>query len=576
MPVDKKIPRAVLPWATMLASILFVVSVLPLLLLCLLSPPLRISLSPVTWIAYLLLSLCISIAFGLFGAFRLQRRYVQPVQNLIRMEAEARRSIERANRNRKELEKLFEVVPCYISVQDRSFHVIRSNRLFRQDFGEDHRRHCYEIYKGRDSICPNCSVAKTFDDGKVHSNEEEVLTLKGEKVSLIVYSAPITDEEGNVVAVMEMSTNITAVKRLQTELEAQRGRLEQLFNMVPCYISIHDRNFNILLTNEMFKRDFGDREGEKCHLVYKGSDRVCPDCPVQKTFRDGEVHTSEEVVITKDGEEANVIVYTSPVRDEGGDIYAVMEMSTNITEVKKLQRELVLMGQAVAGMAHTIKNLLMGLEGGIFVVSTALEQKDDNLLMEGWDMVHRNVGKVSHMVKDLLYCAKDREHQFKRADPAGIAREVYELFEEKAKKDEIELRLEVEGELPEAELDPDAVHNLLSNLISNAIDACKFDVTKQRHWICLRASRQGADRVLYEVCDNGKGIPAEWSNKVFDNFFSTKGDKGTGLGLLVARKVVQEHHGNISFTSEPNQGTTFRVTLPLRQSERSPTGGTTC
>jgi signal transduction histidine kinase len=76
--------------------------------------------------------------------------------------------------------------------------------------------------------------------------------------------------------------------------------------------------------------------------------------------------------------------------------------------------------------------------------------------------------------------------------------------------------------------------------------------------------------VVYEVEDNGKGIPAEWSTKVFDNFFSTKGDKGTGLGLLVARKVVQEHHGEISFTSEPNEGTTFRVALPIHQPETPP------
>ena len=674
-------------------------------------------------VSYILLTSSLSLALGLFLAFRLQRRYVDPIRDLIRrarafstreekataeeeggdlietliesfeeMQASAHLRIQRANRSRRELERLFDIVPCYITVQDRSFHIIRSNRLFQQDFGEDYQKHCYTIYKNRDTICPNCSVAKTFEDGEVHSNEEEVITRDGKKVSLIVYSAPLTDEQGNVVAVMEMSTNISEVKRLQRELVSQRQQVEQLFNMVPCYISVHDKDFNILRTNEMFKRDFGDREGEKCHRVYKGSDkichdcqvqktfqdgemhsseevvitkdglqanvivytapirddagniravmemstnisevkqlqrelesqrqqieqlfnmvpcyisihdrnfnilrtnemfkrdfgdragqkcyrvykgaeRVCEDCQVEKTFRDGEVHSSEEVVVTKDGEEANVIVYTSPIRDETGAIYAVMEMSTNITEVKRLQRELVLMGQTVASMAHTIKNLLMGLEGGIFVVSTALEQKDDDLLMEGWDMVHRNVDRVSHMVKDLLYCAKEREHRFEKLDPAGIAREVYDLFEDKARTDEIELRLEVKDGIPEAELDPDAVHNLLSNLISNAIDACKFDFSKQEHWICIRASSQKPDRVVYEVEDNGKGIPAEWSTKVFDNFFSTKGDKGTGLGLLVARKVVQEHHGEITFTSEPNEGTTFRVALPVHQPEPPP------
>ncbi len=723
MTVSRQFPRSLITTAAPLAGAFALVSGLAVLFLCILFPGILSDLSPFLLFFYTLLLLSLSLAFGLLLAVYLQRRYMDPLQDLIRkarafsrgdaeadleeeesglietlaasfeeMQAWAHLSIQRANRNRKELERLFDVVPCYITVQDRSFHIIRSNRLFRQDFGEDYQKPCYELYKNRDSVCPDCTVAKTFEDGQVHSNEEEVVTPDGKKISLIVYSAPITDEEGNVVAVMEMSTNIsevkrlqrelaterqqveqlfnvvpcyisvhdrdfniirtnemfrrdfgdrsgekchrvykgsdkvchdcqvqktfrdgqvhsseevvitksgmqanvivytapirdpegniravmemstniTEVKRLQSELEAQRQQVEQLFNMVPCYISIHDRNFNILRTNEMFKRDFGDRSGEKCHRVYKGSAKICHDCPVQKTFRDGQVHSSEEVVVTKDGKEANVIVYTSPIRDENASMYAVMEVSTNITEVKQLQKELILMGQTVASMAHTIKNLLMGLEGGIFVVSTALEKKDDDLLMEGWDMVHRNVDKVSHMVKDLLYCAKEREHRFKAVDPAGIAREVYELFEEKARNDDIELRLEVEDTIPEAELDPEAVHNLLSNLISNAIDACKFDFSKREHWIRLRASPQKPDRVVYEVADNGKGIPAEWTDKVFDNFFSTKGDKGTGLGLLVARKVVQEHHGEISFTSEPDQGTTFRVALPSRQPEPPP------
>jgi PAS domain S-box-containing protein len=724
MTVNRKIPTPVLRTATFLAAGTFLVFCLCALSLCLLFPSILPTLGAWVLFSYLFVSLVLSIALGSYSALRVHRVFVDPLRPLIRrarefsmgqeaasithvaggliqelaesfqeMEDAARRRIHHANRNRKELERLFEVVPCYISVQDRNFHIVRSNRLFKEAFGEGHRKHCYEVYKDLDTVCPNCSVAKTFEDGEVHSNEEEVITRDGQKLSLIAYSAPITDEKGDIVAVMEISTDISEVKWLQTELETQRQKVEQLFNMVPCYISVHDRNFNILQTNEMFKRDFGDREGQKCYRVYKGAEQVCRNCQVEETFRDGQVHSSEEVVVTKDGKEANVIVYTSPIRDEGGDIYAVMEMSTNITEVKrlqaeleaqrkkyeqlfnvvpcyisiqdrdftilqtnemfkrdfgdregqkchqsykgadqvcqncpvektfqdgevhsseevvitkdgeeanvivyaapirdesgridtvmemstnitevkKLQRELILMGQTVASMAHTIKNLLMGLEGGIFVVSTALEQKDDGLLMEGWDMVHRNVAKVSHMVKDLLYCAKEREHRFKKVDPAGIAREVYGLFEDKAKTDAIELRLEVEDGIPEAELDPDAVHNLLSNLISNAIDACKFDFSKQGHWICLRASRQHPDRVVYEVADNGKGIPAEWSTKVFDNFFSTKGDKGTGLGLLVARKVVQQHHGEISFTSEPNEGTAFRVNLPMYQPESPPT-----
>ena len=670
------------------------------------------------WVSLVITILACSFLLGLVLALLAERRVLAPLQGLIRrartfsmgeeaaslssfgglplqdmeeairsMEDAARRRVFLAGRQRMELERLFDVVPCYITVQDRNFRIVRSNRLFKQDFGDREGQYCFEIYKGRDSICPNCAVEKTFRDSQIHSREEEVLTEDGRTVSLIVYSAPIRDARGDIVAVMEMSTNISEVKRLQRELDTQANKLEQLFNVVPCYISVQDRDLNIVQTNEMFRRDFGDRVGERCHQVYKGCDgvcegcpvkktfadgqvhhseevvvtrdgkeasvivytapirneageiesvmemstnitdvkmlqreldaqarqyeqlfnavpcyisiqdrdlnivqtnetfrrdfgepagkrchrvykgatKVCEDCPVKKTFADGRVHSGEEVVITKDGKEASVIVYAAPIRDEKGEIESVMEMSTNITEVKKLQRELALMGRTMAGMAHSIKNILMGLEGGIFVVSEALQQKDDALLMEGWDMVHRNVAKVSHIVKDLLYCAKEREPEFERTDPVGVARQVFELFQETAKAAEIEIGFDAPDTALEADLDPDAIQNLLNNLLANAIDACKFDFSKENHWVRLRVRPEDPERIVFEVEDNGKGIPREAGRKVFDDFFSTKGNKGTGLGLLVARKIVEEHSGEIRFDSEPDQGTTFRVILPLRQ-----------
>ncbi len=465
----------------------------------------------------------------------------------------------------KELERLFDVVPCYITVQDRDFRILRANQLFRQDFGAVEKRLCFQVYKGRTEPCSTCSVAQTFEDGQIHSNEEEVILRNGETLSLIVYSAPIRDESGHILAVMEMSTNISEIKRLQQELRDQQQKFEQLFNIVPCYISIQDREFNVLQSNETFKAAFGVGQGKSCYRVYKGAEEPCPNCPVEKTFQDGEVHSSEEMVVTADGREANVIVYASPIKDASGQVVAVMEMSTDITEVKDLQRELIMMGQSVATMAHSIKNILMGLEGGVFVVSTALEEKNDELLNQGWDMVNRNVAKVSHIVKGLLYCSKQRTPQFRRVDPNRIARETYELFRERAREDEVELRLDLADPLPEADLDPDSIHDLLSNLLSNAIDACKFDQAKETHWTAIRTFSGDPGHIVLEVSDNGPGIPKELHQRIFEGFYSTKGNKGTGLGLQITRKIVQEHNGNMEVDTEPDRGTTFRITLPTLQ-----------
>ena len=113
-------------------------------------------------------------------------------------------------------------------------------------------------------------------------------------------------------------------------------------------------------------------------------------------------------------------------------------------------------------------------------------------------------------------------------------------------------------------MDPDGLHSVLSNLVTNAIDACKMDLWNENHLIEIR-SKKGADgSTVIEVADNGTGIDQDLKDQVFEDFFSSKGDKGTGLGLMVTQKVLREHGGTITFRSRPGQGTTFVATFPRR------------
>lgn len=457
-------------------------------------------------------------------------------------------------------ERWRDVMPCYLSVQDRDLRILETNELFRREFGAREGQRCYTAYKHRDSPCPNCPVLKTFEDGKTHSSEETVTTASGEEAHVLVTSMPLFDSEGRCASVVEMSTNITELKELQQERKAY----ENLFDLVPCYISVQDRKFRVVRTNKLFRDNFGEENGARCYKLYKGRDEVCPDCPVEKTFADGEVHSSEETVTTRTGQRAEVIVQSMPVRDDRGEITAVMEVSTNITEVKRLQSQLALMGLAVAGMAHRVKNILMGLEGGIFVVNTGFELEDQETVDDGWGMVERNVEKISRTVKDLLYCSKLREAEPQPdVSAAEIAREVHELFHTRAAQEGIALELEIDGEHRSA-LDPEGISKLLTNLTANALDACRFDPAygDKAHRITLRCAQEENGDTVLEVEDNGVGIHEDVHHKVFESFFSTKGTEGTGLGLLVVQKVVDEHGGQITFTSSEGQGTRFRAVLP--------------
>jgi len=344
--------------------------------------------------------------------------------------------------------------------------------------------------------------------------------------------------------------------------EAARNDYPQLFHRVPCYISVQNPELRILQTNQLFQQDFGNRIGELCYEVYKRRSTPCPECPVTKTFADGQVHSSEEIVITQDGKEAFVIVYTSPLYNNN-EIVAVMEMSTNITDIKRLQTDLSLMGQTVATMAHSIKNILTGLDGGIYVVNSGLAQDNKEEVLKGWEIVQRNVARISNLVKDILYCAKKREHPLNLIAPNQVAYDVFELFHKTAIMHKIDLILDLDSNLKSMWFNSEDLHTILSNLVHNAIEACKFDVNRTNHRIIIRSSLKGP-LAIFEVEDDGPGLPQEWENYIFTGMLSPKSRYGTGLGLLVTRKIVNELGGQLTFSSKgQGEGSIFRVSFAL-------------
>jgi signal transduction histidine kinase len=266
----------------------------------------------------------------------------------------------------------------------------------------------------------------------------------------------------------------------------------------------------------------------------------------------------------KKGDRVSVIAYSSPLLDEVNKLAGVIVTSVNITSIKEMQKQLILIGQTVAGMAHSIKNIMMGLDGGIYIVNSGIKGNDQKEIKDGWDIVLLNFDKLSHIVKDILYCSREREPNFGLIHPNMVATEVYNLFKDLASRYSIEIRVDLDSTLKEAVVDPEGLHTVLTNLVTNAMDACKMDLWKDTHLVEIR-TRNGFDgSTIIEVADNGVGIDKDLKNHVFEDLFTSKGDKGTGLGLMVTQKIMREHGGSITFRSRPSQGTTFVVTFPQR------------
>ncbi len=464
--------------------------------------------------------------------------------------------------SRKMYKALFDEVPCYLTVIDKNYRITKANSAFTAEFGDKVNQHCFTGYKNKKSRCENCPVETTFYDGLSHQSEE-VWNVNGHSTNVIVKTSPIFDDKGGVKEVLEMAVDVTLLKRLQSKIDQKRQEFQYLFENVPCYLTVVDKDFNIIRNNNLFMRDFGVAEGRKCFQVYKGLGHRCDNCPVEKTFHDGGTNYSEEIW-RKNGEDIYIIVYTAPILDDKGAVTAVMEMSTNITEVKMLQGELALLGETIAGMSHSIKNILSGLQGGVYVLDSGLTRGREDRVTAGWSMVKNNVEKISDLVKGILYASKDRQPEYTQYELGQLLTEVCDLYEAKARDEGVQLIRDFQKEISSCLMDPGGIHSALSNLVSNAIDACRTEDTEIVHHVVV-SGRAAGDRLIIEVSDDGGGMPQEICQNIFNKFYSTKGSKGTGLGLLITRKVVYEHGGTIRVESKLGQGSRFIVELPLRE-----------
>jgi signal transduction histidine kinase len=166
---------------------------------------------------------------------------------------------------------------------------------------------------------------------------------------------------------------------------------------------------------------------------------------------------------------------------------------------------------------------------------------------------------------DLLSYSKEREPEYEVCRPNEIANEVCELLQDKARENKVEIIKEFEDAIGEVSMDPDTIHESLLNLMSNAVDACLFDENTAKTWqVRLKTTQEEGNIIKFEVSDNGVGMDKEVLRQLFTSFFSTKGHRGTGLGLMVTRKLIEEHNGTIEVNSQLDKGTVFTIRLPYK------------
>ncbi|GIW82687.1 MAG: hypothetical protein KatS3mg105_4494 [Gemmatales bacterium] len=231
---------------------------------------------------------------------------------------------------------------------------------------------------------------------------------------------------------------------------------------------------------------------------------------------------------------------------------------------------LAAIGQTIAALSHSIKNMLQGLRSGAEIIRMGLNDKDDELLERGWTIFDKSQGKIYNLVMDMLSFSKEREPAIEDTDLNALVSEIVDVVRGRAREMNAALETRLAPDLPLVPLDPEGLHKALLNVVSNALDAVEEQKQPQVRVSTMFDNEPGWVRV--EVLDNGTGIPANKIEEIFKPFISTKGSKGTGLGLAVSRKILREHGGDITVESSVGKGSKFIFRLPLKSPLRADAG----
>ncbi len=454
-------------------------------------------------------------------------------------------------------------LPTFAALHERGG-IAAMNAAFRERFCRG--AHQGIIYQSAGSEGWMSPVEETFLSGSACKRCEPVTTAHGEELPSLIYTFPIRGPQPDLDLVLEIAVDVSQVEEQQQKLLSVQRQYRELFDESPCCITVQDRDMRVVDANRRFKELFAFTPGARCFELYKHRSEPCTDCPILRTFEDGQSHQAEMQVTTAAGTPCNILIQTAPIHDDTGAVTHVIELSTDITMVRQLQGHLESLGIMLSSMSHGMKGLLMSIDGGAYRLEAGLRTTDMERVASGWQQVREKLDSLRKMSLDILDYAKAPELELGEEELGPFAERQLDAVRHKAKMHGIALQVDTQDATGTFQADMLALTSALTNILDNAVDACLFDRSKSGHTVTLRAWRDER-HACFEIEDNGTGLDRETRENMFTLFFSSKGPVGTGIGLFYAHDVICRHQGDVSVESEVGHGTRFSVRLPLSRND---------
>jgi PAS domain S-box-containing protein len=401
---------------------------------------------------------------------------------------------------------------------------------------------------------------KHFQTVRVHKN--------GQRIDVSLTVSPIRDEKGNIVGAAKIVRDITRQKKL----EEAALRLAAIVESSDDAIASKDLNGVVTSWNRSAEKLFGYKPEE---IIGKHITMIIPpelhhdeDMILSKIRRGEKIDHFETIRLHKNGERIEVSLTISPVKDDDGNVIGAAKIVRNIMETNKIERalqtteKLAAAGRMAATVAHEINNPLEAVTNLVYLAKRDLTNNDR---VAGYlELASRELDRVAHITRQTLGFYRDTSSPV-RFNVAETLEDLLLLYEKRFESRRIELVKQYDKALEITALAGE-IRQAFSNLITNAIDAMPdggklmLKISKAREW---RGS--GLSGIRVTILDTGSGIEPKHRRNIFQPFFTTKTDVGTGLGLWITRGIVEKHRGTIQMKSRTGQnchGAAFSIFLP--------------
>jgi len=467
------------------------------------------------------------------------------------------------------LEVILDSIPDGICIVDTNYRVVYQNPALKTMMGEHVGEYCYAAFEGRKDICEGCPVEKAYRNGDTHS-AERVVEVGGHERHFSLTASVLRDDDGNIVAGIEVVRDISEKSRAEAEIAFERAQMLSLVENLSEIVYVSDPlTYEVLFANRALREKFNaDPVGSYCYDVLQGLDAPCQFCTNEKILKNrGEVFKWEHYnpVLKKD-----LLVEDRIIKwPDGRDVR--FEVAIDITDRKNFERQ---KADFYAMITHDLKSPLTAIIGYQELIRHRLKDSDDRDLLEMSMAVERSADKLMNMVEDYLALSHYESGKLKllkgTVDVGRILHDVAGEFSITARRAGQELVLDISGDLPDILADGRFIDRALHNLLSNAVS-----YTPRGGRITLGARRlTEGDGVLLEisVSDTGPGIAPADRDKLFEKYYrasKSAGIKGAGLGLAIVKAVADAHGGRVELDTEEGKGSTFRIIIPADRERRA-------